>query len=175
MFLNHNLSSCLEQLLIIITQFSYELILRTILRFILNLFFCTAERFLLQLLRSASKDASNVSFGAAPRECCENKKKRKCIEPERERMSDDLMLVTSRMETLWYKKSYFILKNLVQFGFLKDLQSEILCTGNWKAHCVSPVMELLLLSFFLFLTETFVLNLYNFNIAENVDIVGTAF
>ena len=37
------------------------------------------------------------------------------------------------------------------------------------------LLLLLLLSFFLFLTETFVLNLYNFNIAENVDIVGTAF
>ena len=36
-------------------------------------------------------------------------------------------------------------------------------------------MELLLLSFFFFLTGTFVLNLYSFNIAKNVDIVGTAF
>ena len=138
MFLNHNLSIWLEQLLIIITQFSYELILRTILRFILNLFFCTAERFLLQLLRSASKDASNVSFGAAPRECYENKKKWKCIEPERERISDDLVLVTSRMETLSYKKPYFIFKNLVWFGFLKVFQSEILLYGKLENKlCIS--------------------------------------
>ena len=42
-----------------------------------------------QLVRSASKDTSNVSSVETPRECYEPENKWKCTEPER--MSDDLM------------------------------------------------------------------------------------
>ena len=59
--------------------------------------------------------------------------------------------VTSRMKTLWFKKAYFI-NSLVWFELLKVFQSEIF-----------------------FLAEAFVSNLCNFDIAENVNIVGTAF
>ena len=59
--------------------------------------------------------------------------------------------VTSWMKTLWFTKAYFI-NSLVWFEPLKVFQSDIF-----------------------FLTETFVSNLCNFDIAENVNIVGTAF
>ena len=84
------ISSYLELLLIITTYLIYKLILRNILWFALNLFFYTGERLLTQLVWSASKD-TKVSSMVAPGECYEPENKRKFTEPERERMSGDLM------------------------------------------------------------------------------------
>ena len=83
------ISSYLELLLIITTYLIYKLILRNILWFALNLFFYTRERLLTQLVWSASKD-TNVSSMVAPGECYEPENKKKCTEPERERVSGDL-------------------------------------------------------------------------------------
>ena len=58
--------------------------------FVSILFLCTKERPPPQLLWSASKD-TNVSSIAATWECYEPENKRKYTEPERERMSGDLM------------------------------------------------------------------------------------
>ena len=77
-----------------------------------------------------------------------------------------MMLVTSRMKTLWYKKAYFIFK---QFGIVRTSEGFSISDNlYWKTHCVFPNVDF-------FLTETFVLNLCNFNIADNANIVGTAF
>ena len=83
-------SSYLELLLIITTYLSYKLILRNILWFGLNLFFYTGEKLPLQFVWSASKDTKVPSM-VAPGECYEPENKQKCTEPERERMSGDLM------------------------------------------------------------------------------------
>ena len=56
--------------------------------FPLSLFFYAGERIPLQLVWS--KDAK-VSSMVAPGECYEPENKRKCSEPERERMSGELM------------------------------------------------------------------------------------
>ena len=58
--------------------------------FPLSLFFYAGERIRFQLVWSASKDAK-VSSMVAPGECYEPENKRKCSEPERERMSGELM------------------------------------------------------------------------------------
>ena len=58
--------------------------------FALILFFCTEERPPPRLVWSASKD-TNISSIAATRECYEPENKQKYNEPERERMSDDLI------------------------------------------------------------------------------------
>ena len=79
-----------ELLLIVTIHVSYKLILRNILWFALNLFFYTGERLPPQLVRNASKD-TKVSSMVAPGECYEPENKRKFTEPERERMSGDLM------------------------------------------------------------------------------------
>ena len=65
--------------------------LLNILWFVLDLFFCTGERLPTQSLRSALTDTLNAYAGAEPRGCYELENKWKCTEPERERMSDDLM------------------------------------------------------------------------------------
>ena len=59
--------------------------------FVLDSLFCTGERFPPQLLRSALKDTLNASSVPAPRDCYEPINEQKCTEPERERLSDDLM------------------------------------------------------------------------------------
>ena len=86
---------------------------------------CTGERLPHQLLRNALKDTLSASSVAAPRECYEPENKRKCTEPGRQRMSDDLMELNDTElnyvyfkrysddasnkvnETLSYKKSFF--------------------------------------------------------------------
>ena len=138
------ISSYLELLLIITTYLIYKLILRNILWFALNLFFCTGERLLTQLVWSASKD-TKVSSMVAPGECYEPENKKKCTEPERERISGDLMGLndtelnyinlgdetdsdnTIRMKTLCFKKACFILNSSAHFELLRVFQSEIFC------------------------------------------------
>ena len=82
------ISSYLELLLIITTYLSYKLILRNILWFALNLFFYIGERLLAHFVWSAAKDTKVSSMVA---HCYEPENKRKCTEPERERMIGDLM------------------------------------------------------------------------------------
>ena len=60
------------------------------------------------------------------------------------------------MKTLCNKEAYFILNSLAWFELLKDFQSEIFCTAK---HILNFQMG----NFF---TETFVLNLCNFDVAE---------
>ena len=76
-----------------------------------------------------------------------------------------MTVATSRMKTLCNKEAYFIFNSLAWFELLKDFQSEIFCTAK---HILNFQMG----NFF---TETFVLNLCNFDVAESVNIVGTAF
>ena len=92
--------------------------------------------------------------------CYELKNKRKCNELGRERMSDDFMELND-MEL-----------NYIYFGdemgsdeTSKNTKYSVFLTGTKEVY-----------SFYLnTLTETFVLNLCSFNIAENANIVGTAF
>ena len=127
---------------------SYKLILPSILWFALNLFFCAEERLPSQVVWSASKD-TNVSSMAATREFYERENKWKCTEPERERMSDDLMeLNDTELNHMHFgdetdsdnasnysdidfvaKKAYFILNSLPQFELLRVFKSYIL---PWK-------------------------------------------
>ena len=94
----------------------------------MNLFFYAAERLPPQLVWSASKD-TKVSSMVAPEEWYEPENKRRCTEPESERMSGDLMELddmklnyinfgdetdsdnTIRMKNLCFKKSCFILNS----------------------------------------------------------------
>ena len=55
------------------------------------MFFCTIERLPTQLFRSASQDTAHASSVAAPQEYYDPENKQKSTEPERERMSNDLM------------------------------------------------------------------------------------
>ena len=114
---------------IITTYLSYKLILCNTLRFALNLFFYTGDRLPTQFVWSASKD-TKVSSIVAPGECYKPENKWKCTEPERERMTGDLMKLndtelnyinfgdetdsdnTIRMKTLCYKKACFVLNSL---------------------------------------------------------------
>ena len=59
--------------------------------FALNLFFYIGERLLAHFVWSAAKDTKVSSMVA---HCYEPENKRKCTEPERERMSGDLMELT---------------------------------------------------------------------------------
>ena len=81
----------------------------------------------------------------APGECYEPENKKKCTEPERERISGDLMGLndtelnyinfvdetdsdnTIRMKTLCFKKACFILNSSANFELLRVFQSEIFC------------------------------------------------
>ena len=81
----------------------------------------------------------------APGECYEPENKKKCTEPERERISGDLMGLndtelnyinfvdetdsdnTIRMKTLCFKKACFILNSSAHFELLRVFQSEIFC------------------------------------------------
>ena len=91
--------------------------------------------------------------------CYELKNKRKCNELGRERMSDDFMELNG-MEL-----------NNIYFGDetgsddTSKIPNVFFLTGTKEVY-----------SFYLnILTETFFLNLCNFNIAENANIVGTQF
>ena len=92
--------------------------------------------------------------------CYELKNKRKCNELGKERMSDDFMELND-MEL-----------NYIYFGdetgsddTSKNTKCSVFLTGTKEVY-----------SFYLnILTETFVLNLCSFNIAENANIVGTQF
>ena len=123
------ISSYLELTLTITIYLSYKLILRNILWFALNLFFYTGERLPPHLVWIASKD-TKISSMVAPGECYEPENKRKSTEPERVRMSDELMELndtelnyinfgdemdsdnTIRMKTLCFKKACSILNSL---------------------------------------------------------------
>ena len=127
------ISSCLELRLIIITYLSCKLIFHNILWFVLNLSFCTEERLPPHLVRSASKDISKVSSVETPQECYEPKNKRKCTEPEMERVRNDLIeLNDTELNYMYFdyktdsgdasnnsdedfvlQKAYFILNSLV--------------------------------------------------------------
>ena len=142
-------SSYLELLLIITTYLNYKLILRNILWFALNLFFYAGERL------------SRI------RECCELENKRKCTEPERERMSGNLMELNDtdpnyinfgdetdsdnmiRMKTLCFKKACFILNSLALFELLRVCQSEIFCTRKYNENKISNVKFLCFFFFWL--------------------------
>ena len=106
--------------------------------------------------------------------CYEPENKRKCTEPERERMSGDLMELNDtdpnyinfgdetdsdnmiRMKTLCFKKACFILNSLAQFELLRVCQSEIFCTRKYNDYKISNVKFLcFFFLFFFFLTETF--------------------
>ena len=141
----------------------------------LNLFFCAGERLPPKLVRIALKDTSKVSSVAAPRECYEPENERNCTEPVRKRMSDDsIELTDTELDYIYFgdetdsddgrrfgRRLYlFILKNLAWLEFLKVFQSEIFCITKCGGF---------------FLTETFILNLCSFNIAENANNVETAF
>ena len=181
--------SRLQLLLITIIYLSCKLILH-ILWFLLNLFFYAEKCLLLQLSQSASKDISKVSSVETPRECYEPKNKRKCAEPAKERDSNDLTelnetelnymyfeykmdsddAINNSDEDIIVKKPILFLTiyyNVVRIseGFsIRDIL-------YWKTLFVFPNVEF----FWLFLTETFVSNLCNFNIAENAKIYRTAF
>ena len=104
--------------------------------------------------------------------CYEPENKRKCTEPERERMSGDLMELNDtdpnyinfgdetdsdnmiRMKTLCFKKACFILNSLAQFELLRVCQSEIFCTRKYNDYKISNV-KFLCFFFVFFLTETF--------------------
>ena len=92
--------------------------------------------------------------------CYELKNKRECNELGRERMSDDLMQ-RNDMEL-----------NYIYFG--DETGSDE--TSNNSKCSVFLIGTKEVYSFYLnILTETFVLNLFSFNIAENANIVGTQF
>ena len=139
------ISSYLELQQIITTHLHYKLILRHILWFALNLFFYTGERFPPQFIWSASKD-TKVQPMVALGKYCQPENMRKCTEPERERMSSDLMELndmelnyisfgdetdsnnTIQMKTSCFIKACFILNSLAYFKFLRVFQSEIFFT-----------------------------------------------
>ena len=123
------ISSCLELLLIIITWWSYKLILN-ILWFVLNLFFYTGKILSLPVSSKCIERYIKIFFCGSTTRKLRAWNKRKCIELEREKMSDDLIklnnaelnytylkriqmaLVTIRMKNLCYKKSLFNFKQL---------------------------------------------------------------
>ena len=132
--------------------------------FVLNLFFFAGERLPPQLVWGVNK--------------------RKCTKLEKERLNDDLKEIndteldylhfgkdldeaSSRSdEDFVLQKSLFYFKQFNIVWTSEVFQSEIFCTGK---HIVYFQM------WRFFLIETFLLTLCNFNVAENVHIVGTAF
>ena len=80
-----------------ITQLSYKLMLRDILRFVLNLFFGTGERIPL----CSFEVHQRISHRST---CCQPENKRKCTEQESKRMSDDLMeLNATELNFVYFK------------------------------------------------------------------------
>ena len=92
--------------------------------------------------------------------CYELKNKRKCNELERERMSDDFM-EQNDMEL-----------NYIYFG---DEMGSDETSNNTKCRVFLTGTKEVYSFYFNILTETFVLNLCSFNIAENANILETTF
>ena len=93
--------------------------------------------------------------------CYKLKNQRKCTELGRERMSDDVMEL-SDME--------------LNYTYFDDEMGSDDTSQNTKRALFFLTGAKEVYSFYLnILTETFVLNLCSFNIAENTNIVGTAF
>ena len=92
--------------------------------------------------------------------CYELKNKRKCNELGRERMSDDFMELND-MEL-----------NYIYFG---DEMGSDETSNNTKCRVFLTGTKEVYSFYFNILTETFVLNLCSFNIAENANILETAF
>ena len=83
-----------------ITQLSYKLMLRDILRFVLNLFFGTGE----EIPLCSFEVHQRIYHIVAARECCQPENKWKCTEQESKRMSDDLMeLNATELNFVYFK------------------------------------------------------------------------
>ena len=131
--------------------------------FALNLFFYTEERPHPQLVWSASKDTKVFSM-VAPGQCYESENKRKCTEPESERMSSDLMELndtelkyinfgdeTDSGNTIWMKTFCFSIRDILHYKTHFVFLNVRFLWGffDWNVFYICVILILLKMSTFL--------------------------